>query len=82
MATKNDPGKFDFYANAAPDEPMFVLLARDKSAPNVVRFWCLDRIKQGKNRIDDPQIVEAYACAKAMEEYQAKASQPSKTDTI
>lgn len=29
MGTKNNPGAFDCYANAEPDEPMFVLLARD-----------------------------------------------------
>jgi len=28
MATKKNPGEFDCYANAGPDEPMFVLLAR------------------------------------------------------
>ena len=26
MGTKNNPGKFDCYANAKPDEPLFVLL--------------------------------------------------------
>lgn len=33
MGTKNNPGAFDCYANAEPDEPMFVLLGRDKHAP-------------------------------------------------
>jgi hypothetical protein len=39
MATKNNPGEFDCYANALPDEPMFVLLARDTSAPWLVEIW-------------------------------------------
>lgn len=39
MGTKNNPGTFDCYANAKPDEPMFVLLARDKKAPEIVRAW-------------------------------------------
>lgn len=39
MATKNKPGEFDCYANADPDEYMFVLLARDSSAAFVVRVW-------------------------------------------
>ncbi|HAW11807.1 MAG TPA: aspartate decarboxylase, partial [Chloroflexi bacterium] len=29
MGTKNNPGKFDCYDDAHPDEPMFVLLGRD-----------------------------------------------------
>jgi len=67
MATKVNPGAFDCYANAKDDEPMFVLLARDKAAPAAVRYWALERIKTQKNRVSDPQIVEAYACAVAME---------------
>ena len=39
MGTKNRPGDFDCYANAEPDEPMFVLLDRDKHAALMVRAW-------------------------------------------
>lgn len=39
MSTKNSPGAYDCYANAEPDEEMFVLLSRDESAPEVVEFW-------------------------------------------
>lgn len=39
MGTKENPGKFDCYSKAAPDEPMFVLLARDPSAPYLVMAW-------------------------------------------
>jgi hypothetical protein len=39
MGTKNSPGVFDCYANAEPDEPMFVLLARDPLAPFLVSMW-------------------------------------------
>ena len=38
MGTKNNPGVFDCYANAEPDEPMFVLLGRDKDAATLVRL--------------------------------------------
>jgi len=69
MATKQNPGQFDCYANAKDDEPMFVLLGRDKAAPAAVRFWALERIKTGKNRATDQQIVEARECADAMEQY-------------
>jgi hypothetical protein len=39
MGTKNNPGKFDCYENAEPDEPLFVLLARDPLAPFLVSIW-------------------------------------------
>ena len=39
MATKADPGRFDCYAKAEPDEPLFVLLARDPLAPFLVSIW-------------------------------------------
>lgn len=43
MATKENPGQFDCYANAKPDEPMFVLLARDEFAPLLVEIWAAMR---------------------------------------
>ena len=39
MGTKNNPGDFDCYTNAEPDEPMFILLARDPLAPFLVALW-------------------------------------------
>ena len=39
MGTKNNPGKFDCYENAHPDEPMFVLLGRDRLAAHLVSIW-------------------------------------------
>lgn len=44
MGTKANPGRFDCYANAAPDEPMFVLLARDRLAPHLVSIWAKLRV--------------------------------------
>jgi hypothetical protein len=46
MGTKNNPGKFDCYEAAHPDEPMFVLLGRDPLAPHLVRLWAL--LRSGK----------------------------------
>lgn len=43
MGTKNNPGKFDCYAAAHPDEPLFTLLARDPSAPHLIRLWACVR---------------------------------------
>lgn len=66
MGTKTNPGTFDCYANAAPDEPMFVLLARDEHAPVLVRLWTLLRQRDGE---DDDKIAEALQCAVGMERW-------------
>lgn len=41
MGTKNNPGEFDCYANAEPDEP--ILLGRDPHGHAAVRKWANDR---------------------------------------
>lgn len=64
MGTKNNPGKFDCYENAEPDEPMFVLLARDPAAPTLVRNWADHRLLNGE---DTAMVNEALNCADAME---------------
>lgn len=63
MGTKNDPGAFDCYANAHPDEPMFVLLGRDKHAPLLVRLWVEMRAIDGE---DPTKLDEATQCAEDM----------------
>lgn len=58
------------YAAALPDEPMFVLLARDPSAPELVRAWAAERMSdiiEGDRPIDDMgQAEEALRCASRM----------------
>lgn len=54
-------------ARARDDEMTFVLLGRDAAAPAAIRAWAAERIRLGKNRPDDPQIVEAEECARIME---------------
>lgn len=44
MGTKLNPGRFDCHAAALPDEPMFVLLARDPLAPFLVSIWAAVRM--------------------------------------
>lgn len=70
MGSKLHPGKFDCYANALPDEPMFVLLARDPSAPDLLRMWALSRevaVIDGRRPESDRALVgEARECADAM----------------
>ncbi len=69
MGTKNNPGAFDCFANAEPDEPMFILLGRDPVAGLVVELWAWLRVEMGKENDDDPMILEAKACAKALREW-------------
>jgi hypothetical protein len=71
VGTKNQPGAFNCYANAEPDEPMFVLLARDETASYLVEQWAHHRsmkIDKGEKPESDRAMVrEALACAKAMQ---------------
>lgn len=66
MGTKNNPGQFDCYANAEPDEPIFVLLARDKHAPALVWLWAVLRQLDGE---DEAKVKEAHQCVVNMIEW-------------
>lgn len=82
MGTKENPGAFDCYEYAAIDEPMFVLIARDRVAPYIVRGWAQERerLLRGSDvsmtaeeffgEID--QITEARAVADQMEVWRAE----------
>ena len=77
MGTKMNPGKFDCYAKAGFDEPMFVLLARDEHAPATIRFWIARKMDlpaddnlqvisaQGHKALPE-KLCEALDCADAM----------------
>lgn len=71
MGTKRNPGRFDCYAKAEPDEPLFVLLARDPTAALTVTIWMKLRDlrrRAGPHRVEDAeQIEEAREIARAME---------------
>ena len=77
MGTKHKPGKFDCYGNAEPDEPIFVLLARDPDAPDTMRYWQMRRSRrkldeayeQGAAVLELDQLKEALDCANAMESW-------------
>ncbi len=71
MATKKNPGKFDCYANAKPDEPMFVLLGRDAMAGALVRLWADMREVRGE---DPAKVAEARACADTLDAWATKLS--------
>lgn len=70
MGTKTNPGKYDCYAKAEQDEPLFVLLARDPLAPSLVRHWVELRNVMG---LDDgfEKLREANQCADDMENWAA-----------
>lgn len=63
MGTKNNPGAFDCYAAAEPDEPMFILLGRDKHAPTLVWLWAALRELEGE---DPPKVADARNCVVQM----------------
>jgi hypothetical protein len=70
MGTKDKPAPFDCYANALPDEPMFILLARDPHAPRLIEEWAIQRrrdIDMGERPKEDQAMVnEAIECADNM----------------
>lgn len=77
MGTKNQPGRFDAMAKAEPDEPYFVLLARDPKASSLVRQWATERHAEGEN---GEVVMEALTVAAAMDkfaiEYHARPKAP------
>lgn len=76
MGSKLKPGKFDCYAKAKRDEPMFVLLARDPHACEIVERWALLRsmaIDRGeKPKRDRALVSEALECSRAMFDWRRK----------
>jgi hypothetical protein len=78
MGTKNNPGRFDCYANAEPDEPMFILLGRDKHAPLLVKLWA--NLRQLDDE-DPAKIIEAIQCATAMVKFRVE-RQRAKMDAL
>lgn len=49
------------------DERLFVLLERDLTMPDTIRFWARKRIESGLNDSGDAQIVEALKLADDIE---------------
>ena len=63
MGTKQAPSQFDCYDKAEPDEPMFILLARDPLAAKLVKEWARLRAQQTGLT---PKVIEAHKCAEDM----------------
>ena len=47
MSTKKSPGKYDCYAAAQDDEPIFVLLGRDPFVAQLIRLWAYATLASG-----------------------------------
>lgn len=76
MGTKRDPGQFDAWLAAEPDEPIFTLLARDPAAPDAILEWIRVRrqlIATGeKPSTDWPIIDEAVMVINEMKNWRMK----------
>lgn len=68
MGTKFNPGEYDCYEAADPDEPMFILLARDRDAPALVELWA--DVREGRGE-DPAKVAEARQCAEDMRAFKA-----------
>jgi hypothetical protein len=73
MGTRNNPGAFNCYAAALPDETIFTVLARDPAMPGTIRFWIGERARLGKNVTpeDIKRLGEAAEVADAAEAWRA-----------
>lgn len=76
MSTKNHPGAFDCYDNLERDEPYFLVMARDKDAPLLVRMWALLREQAvgmgAKPGTDLMQVEAAKQCAYEMDRWRRR----------
>lgn len=79
MGTKNNPGNFDCYANAHPDEPMFVLLGRDPMAGHLTRLWASLRVGAGES---EEKVAEARQCADALDAWARSKGKVPFSDTL
>ena len=69
MGTKNNPGQFDCYDDIDPDEPFFVLRAKDPLAAMIVRWWAGVADKTG---VSEEKVREALSCSYNMWEWRMK----------
>jgi hypothetical protein len=67
MGTKNNPGPYNCYAHAEPDEPIFVLRGKDPAAHIVVAFWAA-LSKQLHNQSEE-KMMEASKTAAEMRKW-------------
>ena len=78
MGTKNNPGKWDCYENAEHDEPMFVLLARDRLAGHLVSLW--SKMRYGD--LEAAQVVFHDMLTKHLGHYQVEPDVPKAQEAM
>lgn len=64
MGTKANPGKYDCYEKADPDEPLFVLRAKDPNAACLVWLWATMAEMQSEQ--EPEKVADARACVAQM----------------
>jgi hypothetical protein len=73
METKNAPNPNGCLAKAEPDEPMFILLARDPLAPALVEEWAQKRVMTCEaTDANVAKVNGALETARAMREWRTK----------
>lgn len=77
MGTKTQPGPFNCYGEATPDEPIFTLLARDPDAALVVEIWA--SIREARTGPTD-RTREARHVAHTMRTWRLRKLGPSSVD--
>lgn len=66
MSTKSNPGSFNCYDRAEPDEPLFTLLGRDPAASFAVALWVRVRTMMFGG---SEQVAEAAGCSEQMRDW-------------
>ncbi len=88
MATKSNPGKYDCYAKADMDEPIFTLRAKDPLASFFVAAWVAvmaGDLATAYSRMEDASIalsVSGKGCLPYTDEKSVEAQQCSKSMMI
>lgn len=67
---KNNPTSC--WNKADDDEPIFVLLARDPAAPAAIICWADERVRLGKNKPTDQEIIGAKSEARTMHKFRMR----------
>ncbi len=71
MGTKANPGRYDCYAKAEPDEPIFTLRANDPNAAALVWLWATMAEFDDETKTEPEKVKEARRCMRAMIEWAA-----------
>lgn len=74
MGTKNNPGIYDCYAKAGPDEPIFTFRANDPMAPDMIDEWVLRATARG---VPLPKRQEAATIAEDMRAWKRQQARDS-----